>query len=884
MNKITLLKTTTSLTSAAMIALIPEAAYAMPPVVVAAATAALASTAAAWVMGTLTVSFMTAFMTSFALNVALGLVSQSLSPKPNAGGQPAGTSAILVSGLSPVADHQIIYGRTKIGGAVVYKEATDNNKFMHIVVALAGHEVEEIETVYLNDEAVTIDGDGFVTAPSKYVIEEDGEDTRYVVRINKHLGSATQAADEDLVDESASKWTNDHRLQGIAYIYARLEFEADAFPNGEPNITAIVKGKKVYDPRTSTTAWSDNAALCFRDYLTSDYGLNSPADEIDDALTITAANICDVNVSLAVGGTEKRYTTNGAFSTGVKPADAIDSLLRPMGGMLWYAQGKWRAKAAAYVTPTLTFDEDDLRSTLQINTRHSRRDNFNIVRGTFRGSESNWQFSDFPEIKSNTFIQVDNGQESAMDLELGMVSSAATAQRIAKIALYQNREQLTLSASFGLRAFQLQVGDVILFNNSRAGFVDKPFEVLSWTFAPDGNGALEVKMTLRETSAAVYSWATEENAFETNNTTLADPFDVPAIGLNISSEARVINEHLTNVIIAEVTSASPERIDNIEVQYRKVGQTVYSTGHVGDLGRVEILDVEDSDYDIRARAINTFGIKGDFTTRLGVTVQGLADPPADITGLIGSVTAGGLHLEWEPVPDLDLSFYRIRYSSQTTGATFANSTTAINKVARPANSVTVPPRAGTYMIKAYDKSGNASVNYTSLVISQNDLRVFANTLTQTEDPSFSGTKTGCSIISGDLRITSPATAPTTATYDFSNYIDTGSVNLCEVTMPMDVVRIDNSAPLWDTIAGNWDSFAGNWDDWTGSVQFTDTNVLQYISITDDDPAGSPTWSAYKQFKTGDFSGRAFRFRIELQSTSDDVTPSIDELAAKVRYG
>jgi hypothetical protein len=55
-------------------------------------------------------------------------------------------------------------------------------------------------------------------------------------------------------------------------------------------------------------------------------------------------------------------------------------------------------------------------------------------------------------------------------------------------------------------------------------------------------------------------------------------------------------------------------------------------------------------------------------------------------------------------------------------------------------------------------------------------------------------------------------------------------------------------------------------------------------LANDDPAGSPTWSAYKQFKTGDFSARAFRFRIELQSTSDDVTPSIDELSAKVRYG
>jgi len=881
----TLLKATTSLTSAAMIALIPEAAYAMPPVVVAAAVSAAATVGIGWLMGTVTTAALfSSFVSAFALNVAIGLVSRSLAPKPNAGGQPAGTSAILVSGLSPVADHQIIYGRTKIGGAVVYKEATDNNKFMHIVVALAGHEVEEIETVYLNDEAVTIDGDGFVTAPSKYVIEEDDEPTRYVVRINKHLGSPTQAADEDLLSESAGKWTPDHRLQGVAYIYARLEFEADAFPNGEPNITAIVKGKKVYDPRTEATAYSDNAALCFRDYLTSNFGLNSPADEIDDALIITAANICDENVTLAVGGTEKRYTTNGAFSTGVKPADAIDSLLRPMGGMLWYSQGKWRVKAAAYVTPTLVFDEDDLRSTLQINTRHSRRDNFNIVRGTFRGAESNWQFSDFPEIKSDTFIAVDNGQESAMDLELGMVSSVATAQRIAKIALYQNREQLTLSAAFGLRAFQLQVGDVILFNNSRAGFVNKPFEVLSWTFVPSADGSLEVKMTLRETSANVYSWSAEENAFEANNTILANPFDVPAIGLNVSSQARIVNEHLTNVIFAEITSASPERIDNIEVQYKKSSDTTYSTGYTGDLGRVEILDVEDSDYDIRARAINTFGIKGEFTTREGVTVQGLADPPADITDFIGSVTAGGLHLEWEPVPDLDLSFYRIRYSSQSTGATYANSTTAVNKVARPANSVTVPPRAGTYMIKAYDRSGNASVNHTSLVISQTDLRVFANTLTQTEDPSFSGSKTGCSVISGDLRITNPATAPTTATYDFSNYIDTGSVNLCEVTMPMDVVRIDNNAPLWDSITGNWDNFAGNWDDWTGAVQFTDTNVLQYISITNDDPAGTPTWSSYKQFKTGDFSGRAFRFRIELQSTSDDVTPSINELAAKVRYG
>ena len=64
-------------------------------------------------------------------------------------------------------------------------------------------------------------------------------------------------------------WTQDHKLQGTAYVYIRLEFEADAFPNGVPDISCIIKGKKVYDPRSSATAWSDNPALCIRDYLTS---------------------------------------------------------------------------------------------------------------------------------------------------------------------------------------------------------------------------------------------------------------------------------------------------------------------------------------------------------------------------------------------------------------------------------------------------------------------------------------------------------------------------------------------------------------------------------------------------------------------------------------
>ena len=876
MMKRLLLKSTTFLTSAAIIALLPDQAHAAP-VIVAAALSAAASTAAAYVAGTIAFSAVAGyFATSFLLSAGLQLALNSLAPKPRSSGNlQAGQSAILVSGTSPIADHQIIYGRTKVGGVIVFKEATDNNKFLHVVTALAGHECEEIETVYFNDEALTLDGDGEVTAPSKYVGK---------ARINKHLGSTTQTADDDLVAESNGKWTQDHRLQGICYIYTRLEFDADAFPNGEPNVTALVKGKKVYNPNTASTEWSANSALCLRDYLASNYGLNSESDEIDDTLMITAANICNEDIALASGWTEDRYTTNGAITTGSKPAETLDALLRCMGGTLWYAQGKWRVKAAAYITPSVTFTEDDLRSNVTIQTRHSRRDNFNIVRGTFRGEESNWQFSDFPQVKSTAFIEADGGDESAMDLEMGLVASSTTAQRIAKIALYQNREQLTVSASFGLRAMQVQVGDVVNFTNTRAGFSDKPFEVVNWVFAPDGNGNIIINMTLRETSSAVYDWSAEETAFEANNTVLADPFDVPPIGLNVSSEARIINEHLTNVIKATVTADAPERIDNVEVQFKKSTDSVFISAGIGDLGEFEVIDVQDADYDIRARAINTFGIKGDFVSRTNVTVEGLSDPPADVSNFSFNVSSAGIHLEWDAVPDLDLSFYRIRFTPSETGATFANATTAVNKVARPANSVTVPPRSGTYMIKAYDKSGNQSAGAASVVIRAEDLDVFTNTLTQTEHTAFSGSKTGCSVVSNRLRITDPSSAPTTATYDFSNYIDTSSVRVARVNMDVKVLRVNDAATdTFDTLTGLFDSLPALFDDLTGGSSFADVDVVQFVSTTDDDPAGSPSWSAYKRFKSGDLSGRAFRFRVELQSTADDVTPAIEELAAKVRY-
>jgi hypothetical protein len=810
--------------------------------------------------------------THFLVTTAMGAALNALTPKPKLG---AGSRGYSLRGESGAAlDHQIVYGEARVGGVRVYDASTGgNNEFLHRILAFAGHEIDSYQQIYLNDEVVTLDGSGNVTAPAQYV---------GFVRIKTYLGTTTQAADPDLVAETSGltdgAWTTNHRLQGIAYVYVRFKYNQDAFPNGVPSVSVKIRGKKVFDPRTSTTAWSDNPALCVRDYLTSAYGLAQPSGRIDDALVIAAANISDQIVE-----SEKRYTCNGSFTTGAAPSDILTNLLTSMGGLLWYGQGKWRMKASAWTAPVVSFDENDLRSGISLSTRHSRRDNFNSVKGTFAGDETEWQVTDYPQVSDPAFLTADNNLPNVLDFSLPFTSSSKTAQRVARIALNRNREQLTFSAAFGMRAFQVQVGDFVNITNTRFGWTNKAFEVVEWTFGLTDGLDIHVNMTLREISEGVFTGA-PGITFEQNNTTLPNPFRPVPVGLALTSEVRIVNEHLTNVIFANVTSSEPFNIERVEVQFKKSSETTWKIAGVGDLGIYEILDTEDETYDIRARSYSVLGIKSDFVTFTNFVVAGLAFPPADVTGFQAEINGASVHLEWEPVPDLDLSFYRIRHAVEEIGASWANATTVVDKAPRPGNSFTVPAKPGTYMIRAFDKTGNASGEYTSVVIPAAALESFANTLTQTEDPTFSGTKTGCSVSSNSLIITDvTGTPPFTATYEFSNYIDTGAVRRFRSRIDVANNRQDNSAGLWDDLPGLFDTLPGNFDDFTGAAQFADTNVITYISTTEDNPAGTPTWTPYQKFRAGDYFARAARFKIDLISTSQDVTPSIPQLDAIVEY-
>jgi len=139
--------------------------------------------------------------------------------------------------------------------------------------------------------------------------------------------------------------------------------------------------------------------LCIRDYLLSGYGLSESASDLEATLFEEAADACDVTVAGS-----KIYTCNGSFTLDGDPEDIIRNLLSSMGGTFWNFAGKWAVLPAEYRAPTLTLDENDIRSKLEIATRHSRRDNFNVVRGQFKGDQTDYQPDDYQEVTSGLWL------------------------------------------------------------------------------------------------------------------------------------------------------------------------------------------------------------------------------------------------------------------------------------------------------------------------------------------------------------------------------------------------------------------------------------------------------------------------------------------------
>jgi len=695
---------------------------------VAAIAGIAAAIPAAITAGTL---FAASVATAFAIGAGLSMVSRALAPKPNIGAQMRG---ITQTTREPAGTRKIIYGKMRVGGNVVFiAHSGSDNKYLHLAVVFATHHINSYEEVWFNDNKIWTAAGGF----------QDDWGT-YVTMDTTKLGTSGQSASSVLTP--ITEWTADHKLSGIAYIAFRLEWNQDKFPQGVPNITAVIKGKRVFDPRTSVTAYSTNPALCLRDYmLDQSYGLGESNVNIDSTALEAAADLCDEQVSLDAGGTQDRYQCNGVIDTANQIKANIEQLLASMGGKLTYSGGKYFVDGAEYKTPTHTFIEADVISEIQTQTKQSRRGIYNGVKGIFVSEEKNYKVLDYPAQISSSYATED-GDPLFLDMPLPFVTNNLQAQRLAKIALLKSRQQVVITMTVNLKGLQVKVGDTIQVTNDRLGYSSKVFEVIDYSLAIGDGQALAVNLVCIETASAIYDWTTSDEADFLSGGEL-DLYDGRTVD-NVTSLTlteiglRGPDGGVSSSVQLAWTAPDDAFIEFYKIRYNKNGTTDYFEVQSRETNvLISGLDIT-SNYDFRVQAENLLGVTSTGTTLSNQALNGDTTAPSAPTG--GAATGGiqTITAEWTNPSDID--FKHVEVFVNTSDSIPASPTAVVD-----GEEYVVTGLSGAvtryFWLKAVDFSGNksaatASFNATSVVATTTDIGAGAVTTTEIGDDAVTVTK------------------------------------------------------------------------------------------------------------------------------------------------
>ena len=681
-----------------------------------AAVAGLASAIGASAAGFAFFSFaaggFAAFAGYFALGAGLSMVSRALAPKPNIGAQMRG---ITQTTREPAGTRKIIYGKMRVGGNVVFiAHSGSDNKYLHLAVVFATHHINSYEEVWFNDNKIWTASGGF----------QDDWGT-YVTMDTTKLGTSGQSASSLLTP--ITEWTADHKLSGIAYIAFKLEWNQDKFPQGVPNITAVVKGKRVFDPRTGVNAYSTNPALCLRDYmLDQSYGLGESNVNIDSTALEAAADLCDEQVSIDAGGTQDRYQCNGVIDTANQIKANIEQLLASMGGKLTYSGGKYFVDGAEYKTPTHTFTEADVISEIQTQTKQSRRGIYNGVKGIFISEEKNYKVLDYPAQISSSYATED-GDPLYLDMPLPFVTNNLQAQRLAKIALLKSRQQVVITMTVNLKGLQVKVGDTIEITNDRLNYSSKVFEVIDYSLAIGDGQALAVNLVCIETASAIYDWTTsdEEDFLSGGELDLYDGRTVDNVTSLTLTEIglRGPDGGVSSSVQLAWTAPTDAFIEFYKIRYNKNGTTDYFEVQSREPNvLISGLDVT-SNYDFRVQAENLLGVTSTGTILSNQALNGDTTAPSAPTG--GAATGGiqTITAEWNNPSDID--FKHTEVFVNTTDSIPASPTAVVD-----GEEYVVTGLSGAvtryFWLKAVDFSGNksaatASFNATSVVAGSSDI-------------------------------------------------------------------------------------------------------------------------------------------------------------------
>jgi len=588
---------------------------------------------------------------------------------------------------------KVLYGSLKIGGNDVYMGTTgDSDNILWVVQTLSEGECDSI----VEDEdsvAQIFLGDKLISEYSSYA-----GSTFY-------SGSATQEADADLVAATASlgiaddRWTDPQRY--TCYILYKFTWSRDYF-QGLPQRTVELKGRKVYDFRDGSTAYSTNPALCLYDYITNTrYGRGKNASTIDITSWTSAADYCDAN----------DWTLNILINQDKAARDIVNEILRTFRGTLVWWDGKFYLRYS---------DLGEESTAMALEDKHIVRDTggkavaslsqpskFGIhdgLRVTYADAEKNFN----PD-------SIVIGEESGNigNVALNGITDRETAGKIGTYLL--EREQLSRSVSGLFRddAVQLEAHDVVTFKSEALSIPQTYMRVIDANIQQGGL----IELNLSYEATALYNDVFDIDLDDIYDSTLPDPSDPPPGVSNGAITEENYNFRLRTFTRLLITFDPPTEyawFDHVEVHIMiDAGAADYNAGTayvVGDrivynsvvydciqdgTGKTpdtetdywsdtwehafnattdfNIDPVEDgARYYIRLKTVSIHGVKQSDENAYSMEhlVGGQTSAPSSLTALYAIVNSNCINLYATKVDDPDVEVYEFRLGSSWSGAIF----------------------------------------------------------------------------------------------------------------------------------------------------------------------------------------------------------------------
>jgi len=789
---------------------------------------------------------------------------------------------ILLNKQSNDANIPIIYGERMIGGTRVFMETSGtDNTYLYMAIILSEGEINDITSIKIDEKTITWSGD-LSDNVQRTVGSGDSnfyKDSTSLITVEPHYGTDGQAASSLL--SGLTNWGSNHKLSGLSYLALKFKWNQDAF-TGVPKVQSIVQGKKVVAYNSSsvaqTAAYSNNPAWCLLDYLTNArYGKGLAIGNIDIPSFYTASGICDTDVTAYGSTTIDVMDCNAIIDTSSPVIDNVREFLKGCRGYLPYVSGKYKLIVETTGSSSITVTEDDIIGgyTLASPTKNSK---YNRVIVSYVNPARNYQVDEvqFPEIDDSSYAAadkhaamktVDGGFLLEGRFDMKTITSPYQALELAEVILRRSREALGLTINVSFSAYDVAIGDIVGVTHSSLGFSNKQFRILGINF----NADFTLGLDLMQHEDSHYTWATKTQVASTPSTNLPNPFTVqPPASVTLDDELIEYNDGTVIVALNVTVGASTDSfVDYYQVEYKLSTDSDYIIYAQGSGLNHRVLNVIDQKiYNVRVKAVNTLGVSSTYVTTTR-TIIGAIEPPSDIEDFSCNIINGEAHLSWEQIPDLDLAYYQIRYSTLTSGATWQNSVSLVEKVSRPATSITVPARVGSYCIKAVDKLGNFSVKETIIATNVATIGNFNNITTQSEHPTFSGTKTNLTLSDNAVRLTNLASD---GTYEFASVIDIGAVHTSRVTATL-AQFAENPSELFDSESGLFDAKSGSFDGNSPS----NSNAHLEISVSDD----NVTYTAFKNFVIGDYTFRYAKFRLFLISRDGVTTPVVNQATVTI---